>query len=88
VRIAHAEAQKSSIVGWLADTTYGVQHRRVRSNMSAVIVLASGLPTRTRDPLARLSSHLRAKFFRFLEQLPERHDDVDLEVFKRVPAPI
>jgi hypothetical protein len=33
-------------------------------------------------------SRLRARFYRFLEKLPERHDDIDLEVFKRVSAPI
>ena len=35
-----------------------------------------------------LASRLRARFYRFLEKLPERHEDIDPEVFKRVPAPI
>ena len=35
-----------------------------------------------------LASRLRTRFYRFLEKLPERHEDIDLEAFKRVPAPI
>jgi len=35
-----------------------------------------------------LRSRLRARFYRFLEKLPERHEDIDPEVFRRVPAPI
>ena len=38
--------------------------------------------------LARLGSRLSEAFHGFLEQLPERRQDVDLEVFKRVPVPI
>jgi hypothetical protein len=38
--------------------------------------------------LTGLGSRLRARFYRFLEKLPERHEDVDPEVFRRVPAPI
>jgi len=36
----------------------------------------------------RLRSRLSEAFYRFLEQLPEQRQDVDLEVFKRVPVPI
>ena len=38
--------------------------------------------------LARLRSRLSEAFYRFLEQLAEQRQDVDLEVFKRVPVPI
>jgi hypothetical protein len=39
-------------------------------------------------PLTNVGSRLKARFFRFLEKLPEQYEDVDLEVFKRVPTPI
>jgi len=38
--------------------------------------------------LAGLYLRLRAKFYRFLRELPERYDPVDPEVLKRVPVPI
>jgi hypothetical protein len=38
--------------------------------------------------LARLGSRLSEAIYRLLEQLPEQRQDVDLEVFKRVPVPI
>jgi len=33
-------------------------------------------------------SQVSVRFYRFLETLPEGHEDVDPEVFKRVPVPI
>jgi hypothetical protein len=39
-------------------------------------------------PLVEFSLRLHEKFFRFLRELPEGHEDVDPEVFKRVPVPI
>ena len=33
-------------------------------------------------------SQVSVRFYRFLEMLPEGHEDVDPEVFKRVPVPI
>jgi hypothetical protein len=33
-------------------------------------------------------SQVSAGFYRFLEQMPEGYEDVDPEVFKRVPVPI
>ena len=38
--------------------------------------------------LLGLWQQLSASFYRFLEELPERSEDVDPEVFKRVPVPI
>jgi len=35
-----------------------------------------------------VGSRLRARFYRFLEKLPELHEDIDPAVFRRVPAPI
>ena len=39
-------------------------------------------------PLTELWPDVRTRFFRFLEKLPDAHDDIDLEVFRRVPVPI
>ena len=33
-------------------------------------------------------SWVSVRFYRFLEEVPEGHEDIDLEVFKRVAAPI
>ena len=33
-------------------------------------------------------SWISVRFYRFLEEVPEGHEDVDPEVFKRVAAPI
>jgi hypothetical protein len=43
---------------------------------------------RPHQPLSALLRSLRARFYRFLENLPERYPDVDPEVLKRVPVPI
>lgn len=40
------------------------------------------------EPPRGLWSQLRAGFHRFLEQLPEKYEDVDLDILKRVPVPI
>ncbi len=37
---------------------------------------------------ASLWSEVTDRFYRFLEDLPEHHPDVDLDVFKRVPVPV
>jgi len=39
-------------------------------------------------PLAGRRAHLARKFYRFLNQLPERYEPVDPEVLKRVPVPV
>ena len=33
-------------------------------------------------------SWVSVRFYRFLEEVPEGHEDIDPEVFKRVAAPI
>jgi hypothetical protein len=40
------------------------------------------------ESMTGLWAQLSARLYRFLEQLPERYDDVDPEVFKRVPVPV
>ena len=56
---------------------------------AATITIAAGEQhARSNRPLPGIRSRLRASFYRFLEKLPEQHGDVDLEVLKRVPAPI
>lgn len=44
--------------------------------------------TGTVDSPARFWSDVSARFYRFLEKLPEHHDDIDVEVLKRVPVPV
>jgi hypothetical protein len=56
---------------------------------AATIAIASGKQhARSSRPLAGLRTSLRARFYKFLEQLPEHYQDIDPEVLKRVPAPI
>jgi len=43
---------------------------------------------RANNVLAGLGAQLRARFYRFLQELPERYEPVDPEVFKRIPVPI
>jgi hypothetical protein len=40
------------------------------------------------DTTTKFWLHVSARFYRMLEKLPEHHDDVDLEVLKRVPIPV
>jgi hypothetical protein len=42
----------------------------------------------TRGAFAAFWLDIAARFYRFLNNLPERFDDVDPEVFKRVPVPV
>jgi hypothetical protein len=42
----------------------------------------------TVDRPARFWSEVSARFYRFLEQLPEHHDDIDVDVLKLVPVPV
>jgi hypothetical protein len=67
----------------------------VRNNKSEMIMSATTIAiaagkqhARSSRPSAGPTARLRARFYRFLEQLPEHHADVDPEVLKRVPAPI
>jgi len=43
---------------------------------------------RANNVLAGLGAQLRARFYRFLQELPERYEPVDPEIFKRIPVPI
>ena len=54
---------------------------------TATVAVAAG-HDRPLKPLAGLRAQLRAKFYRFLHELPERYEPVDAEVLKRVPVPI
>jgi hypothetical protein len=58
--------------------------------MSSVAIAAVTVPVspKIRGPFAAYWSHVTTRFYRFLSKLPERFDDVDPEVFKRVPAPV
>jgi len=56
---------------------------------ASTIAIAPGKQhARSSRPLAGLRTRLRARFYKFLEQLPEHYQDVDPEVLKRVTAPI
>jgi hypothetical protein len=56
---------------------------------TSTIAIAPGKQqARSSRPLAGLRTRLRARFYKFLEQLPEHYQDVDPEVLKRVTAPI
>jgi hypothetical protein len=61
---------------------------QVRSIMSTAASSAVAVGNRHDKPLADVRVRLRAKFYRFLRELPERYDPVDPEVLKRVPVPI
>jgi hypothetical protein len=56
---------------------------------AATIAIAPGKQhARFSRPLPGFRTRLRARFYKFLEQLPEHYQDIDPEVLKRVPAPI
>jgi hypothetical protein len=55
---------------------------------ATIAVAVPGRHAIKRRPLEGLHSRLLSRFYRFLEELPERYEDVDPEVFKRVPVPI
>jgi hypothetical protein len=68
----------------------GMQMRSIMS-MSTAASFAAVVATAHNgllEALANLRLHLRARFYRFLHELPERYDAVDPEVLKRVPVPI
>ena len=58
--------------------------------MSSVATAAVAMPVSpsARGAFAAYLSDIAARFYRFLNNLPERFDDVDPEVFKRVPVPV
>jgi hypothetical protein len=59
--------------------------------MSTSASLAIGSSERHTDrlePLTEFWSQVSARLCQFLEEMPEGYEDVDPEVFKRVPTPI
>jgi len=84
-----------SFAGRLSITKYALptdqQSKEVRSIMRSTATIAIAVTERqagTVEPLTDLWSNVSARFLRFIEKLPERYEDVDPEVFKRVPVPI
>lgn len=55
--------------------------------MSIATSLPVAVAVRQDRPLRPLAA-LWGKFYRFLNQLPDRYEPVDPEVLKRVPVPI
>jgi hypothetical protein len=55
---------------------------------ATIAVAVPGRHAIKRRPFEGLCSRLQSRFFRFLNELPERYEDVDPEVFKRVALPI
>ena len=55
---------------------------------AAIAVAVPGRHAIKRRSFDGLRSRLQSRFYRFLKELPERYEDVDPEVFKRVPVPI
>ena len=58
------------------------------STATSFAVAVAARDDRPNQALASLRAQLRTRFYRFLEELPERYEPVDQEVFKRVPVPI
>jgi hypothetical protein len=57
--------------------------------MNSTARVAVAAPSRNSlESLTGFWAQLSARFYRFLEALPDRCDDVDLQVFKRVPVPV
>jgi hypothetical protein len=65
-----------------------MQVRSIMSTAASSAVAVGNRHDRPFKPLADVRVRLRAKFYRFLHELPERYDPVDPEVLKRVPVPI
>jgi hypothetical protein len=58
------------------------------STTASLAIAGSERHTGGLDPLTEFWSQVSARFYRFLEQMPDGYEDVDPEVFKRVPFPI
>ena len=85
--------QQLSVVRTLFDPIYASKQiqQPLRCIMSTTASIAIGRTERHTEavaPLSGLWQQLRARFYRFLEELPEKYEDVDLEVLKRVRVPI
>jgi hypothetical protein len=75
----------------MADTTLALGTNTLDPVMSAIAHPATA-PSEPHRAVTELVSdfwsHVSVRFYRFLEKLPEGHEDVDPEVLKRVPVPI
>jgi hypothetical protein len=58
------------------------------STATSFAVAVAARHERPNKALAFLLAQLRIRFYRFLQELPERYEPVDPEVFKRVAVPI
>jgi hypothetical protein len=84
--------QKSSVVPRHFDPIYvaKLSDNLVRWIMSGVVTAAIAVPVSpsVRGAFAEKWSGVATRFYRFLNNFPARFDDVDPEVFKRVPVPV
>ena len=57
--------------------------------MSSIVTGAISVPIgpSVREKLAETRSNVATRFYRFLNGLPNRFDDVDLEILKRARVP-
>jgi hypothetical protein len=57
--------------------------------MSSIVTRAISVPIgrSVREKLAETRSNVEMRFYRFLNGLPNRFDDVDLEILKRARMP-
>ena len=58
------------------------------STATSFAVAVAARHDRANKALASLRAQLRTRFYRFLQELPERYVPVDPEIFKRIPVPI
>jgi hypothetical protein len=88
----HRLAEKSSFENGLPD--HYVQPTSIMEQPGEMImssIVSAAVAASSRSPLESMTDFwagLSARFYRFLEELPERSEDVDPEVFKRVPVPV
>jgi hypothetical protein len=85
--------QQFSVVRTLFDPIFAAKQieQPLKCIMSTTASIAIGRTERHSEavaPLTGLWHQLRARFHRFLEELPEKYEDVDPEVLKRVRVPI
>jgi hypothetical protein len=61
--------------------------RRGEMIMSSIAQVAVAAPSLS-ESLTGLWAQLAAGFYRFVEKLPDHSEEVDPQVFKRVPVPV
>jgi hypothetical protein len=88
----HRLAEKSSFENGLPDHyVHGTSIMEQPGEMIMSSIVSAAVAASSRSPLESMTDFwagLSARFYRFLEELPERSEDVDPEVFKRVPVPV